>query len=58
MFAVDDTTRVRRFLILGCDGGTYYSTEREMKVDNAQAIVDIIKKGFFFTDVLLIIFCF
>ena len=27
-FAVDDWVRLDRFLILGCEGGSYYATER------------------------------
>ena len=37
-FAVDIWTRVRRFLILGAEGGTYYIGERKLIVENAKAI--------------------
>src|SRR4051812_35863032 len=38
-FAVDDWTRLERFLILGSEGGSYYATERALTVENAQAVV-------------------
>jgi 60 kDa SS-A/Ro ribonucleoprotein len=37
-FAVDDWTRLDRFLILGAEGGSYYATERELTLENAQAV--------------------
>lgn len=44
-FAVDDMTRVRRFLILGAEGGTYYISERKLQLDNAQALVRLLESG-------------
>jgi 60 kDa SS-A/Ro ribonucleoprotein len=38
-FAVDDWTRLDRFLILGSEGGSYYATERALTRDNAGAVV-------------------
>jgi len=38
-FAVNDWTRLERFLILGSEGGTYYATERKLTRENA-AVVD------------------
>ncbi|MFL5862274.1 MAG: TROVE domain-containing protein [Solirubrobacteraceae bacterium] len=38
-FAVDDWTRLDRFLILGAEGGSYYATERTLTRDNAQAVL-------------------
>ncbi|WP_337173189.1 TROVE domain-containing protein [Paludisphaera sp.] len=38
-FAVDDWTRLERFLILGSEGGSYYATERALTVENAHAVV-------------------
>lgn len=43
VFKVDLWTRLRRFLILGSEGGTYYVGERELTQDNAQAVVACIK---------------
>ena len=37
-FEVDDMTRARRFLILGAEGGTYYTSEQALAVENAAAI--------------------
>lgn len=37
VFAVNDLTRFERFLILGSEGGSYYASERELTVENAQA---------------------
>lgn len=37
-FAVDDWTRLERFLILGSEGGSYYASERALTVENAQAV--------------------
>ena len=38
-WAVDDWTRLDRFLVLGAEGGTYYATERELVLDNHEALV-------------------
>ncbi|VDM84113.1 unnamed protein product, partial [Strongylus vulgaris] len=45
VFAVSDETRVRRFIILGTAGGTYYATEKELTMDNVKALIDIIERG-------------
>ena len=37
-WAVDDWTRLDRFLVLGSEGGSYYATERALTVENAQAV--------------------
>jgi 60 kDa SS-A/Ro ribonucleoprotein len=39
VWAVDDWTRLRRFLILGVDGPTYYATEQTLVKENAQAVL-------------------
>ena len=38
-FAVDDWTRLERFLILGSEGGSYYATERGLTIENAQCVM-------------------
>jgi len=38
VFAIDDWTRLDRFLILGTEGGTYYASERAVTLDNAAAL--------------------
>ena len=37
-FAVDNWTRLRRFLILGSEGGSYYASERKLTAENASAL--------------------
>src|SRR3989304_6331823 len=36
-WAVDDWARFKRFLILGCEGGTYYIEENKLTRENAEA---------------------
>jgi 60 kDa SS-A/Ro ribonucleoprotein len=38
-FAVDDWTRLDRFLILGAEGGSYYATERALTRENAESVL-------------------
>ena len=45
VFQVSDLTRIRRFLILGTSGGTYYSTEKALTINNVENLVRIIKEG-------------
>jgi 60 kDa SS-A/Ro ribonucleoprotein len=42
-WAVDDWTRLDRFLILGAEGGTYYIGERDLVMQNHDAVVRCIK---------------
>jgi 60 kDa SS-A/Ro ribonucleoprotein len=42
-FQVDDWTRLRRFLVLGAEGGSYYASEQELTVDNAEAALRCIQ---------------
>ncbi len=37
-YPVDDMTRLRRFLILGSEGGSYYADERKLTLENAAAV--------------------
>jgi 60 kDa SS-A/Ro ribonucleoprotein len=37
-YPVDDWARLRRFLVLGSEGGSYYATERELSRENAEAV--------------------
>lgn len=37
-YAVDDWTRLNRFLILGSEGGTYYVSEKKLTLDNAKCV--------------------
>lgn len=38
-FALDDAARLRRFLVLGSDGGTYYVGAHDLTRDNAELVV-------------------
>ncbi len=38
-FAVDDWTRLDRFLILGNEGGSYYASEKQLTIENAQCVL-------------------
>src|SRR4051794_6268111 len=42
-WAVDDWTRLDRFLVLGSEGGTYYITEQALTVENAKAVIRCIE---------------
>jgi 60 kDa SS-A/Ro ribonucleoprotein len=44
-FAVDDWTRLERFLVLGSEGGSYYATERALTLENAQAVLRCLGKN-------------
>ncbi|MGG7379003.1 hypothetical protein ACQ7B2_09640, partial [Escherichia coli] len=37
-WAIDDWARLRRFLILGSEGGSYYAGEWKLTRENAEAI--------------------
>ncbi len=43
VYQVGDDARVHRFLTLGVEGGTYYTTERALTRDNADTIVRVAK---------------
>jgi 60 kDa SS-A/Ro ribonucleoprotein len=38
-FAVDDWSRLDRFIILGSEGGSYYASERELTTQNCAAVM-------------------
>jgi 60 kDa SS-A/Ro ribonucleoprotein len=38
VFPLDDAARLRRFLTLGVDGGTYYASDRALALDNAKVL--------------------
>ncbi|MCB8942941.1 MAG: TROVE domain-containing protein [Ardenticatenaceae bacterium] len=38
-WAVNDWTRLERFLVLGSEGGTYYIQPRQLTVENAEAVL-------------------
>lgn len=37
-FGIDDWARLRRFLVLGTEGGTYYVSERKLTYDNVEVV--------------------
>ncbi len=39
VFALDDAAALRRFLVLGVDGGTYYASPAELTKDNAKLLM-------------------
>lgn len=43
-WAVDEWTRLDRFLVLGTEGGTYYASEQKITRENAKNVVALIKK--------------
>lgn len=44
VFAVTPLTRLRRFLVLGTDGGSYYVGESTLTKDNAQVVMDFARR--------------
>ena len=44
-FATNDLQQLQRFLILGCEGGTYYTTEARLAIENATAITRLLASG-------------
>ena len=42
---VQDFNRLRRFLCLGAEGGTYYVSEKQLGLENAQCILKLIEDG-------------
>jgi 60 kDa SS-A/Ro ribonucleoprotein len=42
-WAVDDWTRLRRFLILGSEGGSYYASERTLTAENVSGVLRCIE---------------
>lgn len=42
-WAVDNWTRLDRFILLGTEGGTYYASEQKITRENAKNVVDLIK---------------
>jgi 60 kDa SS-A/Ro ribonucleoprotein len=43
-FKADKWTRLNRFLILGSEGGTYYAGERQVTLDNIEAVRSCVKE--------------
>lgn len=45
VFQLDKWKRLERWLILGCEGGTYYASERELTRDNAKTILECLAEN-------------
>lgn len=43
-FALDDEARLRRFLILGTEGGTYYAQARDLTIENVEVVERLARK--------------
>ncbi|GMT20734.1 hypothetical protein PFISCL1PPCAC_12031, partial [Pristionchus fissidentatus] len=43
--AVDDVTKIKRFLILGTTGGTFYAKEQKLTMANVESLKEIIIRG-------------
>jgi 60 kDa SS-A/Ro ribonucleoprotein len=42
-FAVDDWKRLDRFLVIGAEGGSYYTSERKLVRENAEGVLRCLK---------------
>ncbi len=40
VYEIDDWQRLERFLVLGCDGGTYYVSEQRLTLESAHVVLD------------------
>jgi 60 kDa SS-A/Ro ribonucleoprotein len=49
VYKLDKWARLRRFLILGSEGGTYYVSERKLVKENAEVVIECIKENAPFT---------
>jgi len=43
VFPVDSWTRLNRFLIIGCEKGSYYASDRELTMENYDCILECLK---------------
>lgn len=44
-YKLDDMGRLERFLVIGSDKATYYVSARQLSVENAKVVVNLIKSG-------------
>ncbi|XP_031560908.1 60 kDa SS-A/Ro ribonucleoprotein-like [Actinia tenebrosa] len=44
-FVVDNMCRLKRFIVLGSEGGTYYAGEKELSQQNATCLMALIEEG-------------
>lgn len=45
VFQIDPSAQVRRFLMLGTDGGTFYAAERDLTISNAKVVIEVARKS-------------
>lgn len=45
VYAVKDTDRLRRFLVLGTEGGTFYASQRDLTQENTQFLTEYASKS-------------
>ena len=45
VYEISDLSRLRRFLVLGCEGGTLYASEQKLGLENAAALKRLIQAG-------------
>jgi len=45
VWAVDNMMRLKRFIVMGTEGGTFYPTQEEPGMENARALMDLIEEG-------------
>lgn len=45
-YELDDWKRLRRFLILGCEGGGYYESEKQLTLDNVSALKSCLNQDY------------
>jgi 60 kDa SS-A/Ro ribonucleoprotein len=43
VYELDDWSRLRRFLLLGAAGGTYYASEKSLTITNAEVVLNLLK---------------
>ena len=43
-FQVDDWTKLNRLICIGCEGNTYYSTSKQLTIDNMKSALTLIKR--------------
>jgi 60 kDa SS-A/Ro ribonucleoprotein len=44
-FRVSEMQRLRRFLVLGTDGGTYYASEHALTKENAEFVIELVNRS-------------
>lgn len=45
VWAVDNMVRLKRFIVMGTEGGTFYATKQELGKENAKALMSLIEEG-------------